>query len=437
MASAFALSALSGIRHTGPLSSALYAPAHSTRLAPSAPRAQRQLGFSASPALGRRFRVASESSCTGCVHQARRAFEHARRALRIVAEAGGERKTDSDEQEYQLSAPAPRSGPLTVSFDDADAKEAKSAIFNTACWFAVAFAFAGGISYFQGAEKAAEFISGYIVEQSLSVDNLFVFLLVFNYFQVPQQSQKRVLKWGLIGAAAMRAVMIGLGAAALERFEALFLVFAAVLLWSSFKLLTEGGDDDDEEDLSDNKIVLFARKLVKVSDHYDGEKFFNAMGEATPLLLVLIVIELSDVVFAVDSIPAVFGVTSDPFIVFTSNMFAILSLRSLFFLISTVLAGLRYLQPSLAIVLGFVGAKMVADYFGFHTSTYLSLSVVAGVLGGGITLSLLFPEEDDKKEEEEEAEEAAPGASLSKPSADEALRKATGASEDLAGTGKL
>jgi len=281
-----------------------------------------------------------------------------------------------------------------VSFDEEFAKEAaddiaRKAISNTIGWVSAAMAFAGGIYYVMGVDKAAEFVSGYLVEQSLSIDNLFVFLLVFRYFQVPIHYQPRVLRWGLLGAALMRAVVIGVGTAAISNFKALFLGFAAVLLLSSYKLLTE--EDDGDEDLSDNQIVKFARRLVSVSDHYDGDRFFNALGQATPLLLVLLVIELSDIVFAVDSIPAVFGVTSDPFIVYSSNMFAILSLRSIYQLLSSVLAGLRYLQPALAIVLGFIGVKMIAEFAGAEISNVTSLSAITGILGVGVLASIVNP----------------------------------------------
>mmetsp|Transcript_33260 Transcript_33260/g.53941 ORF Transcript_33260/g.53941 Transcript_33260/m.53941 type:complete len:423 (-) Transcript_33260:439-1707(-) len=276
---------------------------------------------------------------------------------------------------------------LSTAIQDETAREA---ILQTLAWVSAALLFAGGIFYGMGPDKAAEFVSGYLVEQSLSIDNLFVFMLVFRYFAVPLDSQKRCLSWGLMGAATMRLAIILAGSAALSALKPLFLGFAAILLFSAYKLLAEQGNDE-EEDLSENKIVQFAKGLFSFSDHYEGNRFFNLAGQATPLLLVLLVIELSDVVFAVDSIPAVFGITVDPFIVYTSNIFAILSLRSVYLLLSSVLGNLRYLQPSLGIVLGFVGSKMIADYAGIHVSTLISLGVISSVLAGGVSLSLLNP----------------------------------------------
>jgi len=256
--------------------------------------------------------------------------------------------------------------------------------------------FGAGIGVVQGPDKASEFFAGYLLEQSLSVDNLFVFVLVFQYFQVPEKYHSRVLSYGIWGAVVMRAAMILAGAAALERFEPLLLGFAGILLFSSYKLLFT--EEDDEEDLSDNAIVKLCKRLISVSENYDKDNFFtevDGVKMATPLLLVLAVVELSDVVFAVDSIPAVFGVTKDTFIVYSSNIFAILCLRSLYGFVSTAVTELRYLQPAVALVLGFVGGKMVFDYFGYELPTEASLAVVASLLGGGVGASILLPAEPE------------------------------------------
>jgi TerC family integral membrane protein len=224
----------------------------------------------------------------------------------------------------------------------------------------------------------------------LSVDNLFAFVLIFNYFKVPFEYQSRVLTYGIAVAVVFRAVMIGLGIASLQRFEGLNLIFAAILVFSSFKLVT--GDDDDEEDLSDNFIVNLCRKLIPVTSSYDGNKFLTTVDgvrKATPLLLTLLVVELSDIAFAVDSIPAIFGVTRDPSIAYSSNIFAILGLRSLYTLISGNMAELTYLQPSVGVVLGFIGAKMIGEFCGIHVPTEASLGVVALVLSVGVSLSVL------------------------------------------------
>ena len=212
----------------------------------------------------------------------------------------------------------------------------KDALAATGLVLAAAAAFDVGVLWFKGPAAALDFVSGFLVEESLSVDNLFVFLLLFDYFRVPLENQGRVLRWGIFGAVVLRGVFIALGVVALEKFRAVLLVFAGVLLFSSGKLLLAGGEEE-EEDLSENQIVQLATRYVDTTDEYDGDRFFTmveeggtAVRKATPLLLALVCVEFTDIVFAVDSVPAVFGVTEDPFIVFSSNMFAILGLRSLF-----------------------------------------------------------------------------------------------------------
>ena len=245
-----------------------------------------------------------------------------------------------------------------------------------------------------GANKAEEYFAGYLLEQSLSVDNLFVFVLVFDYFKVPMKQQQKVLGYGIGGAMAMRAAMIVAGYEAVTNFKPVLLVFAGVLIFSSYKLIAE--EEEEEEDMSENAIVKFCSDLLPVSAAYDGDNFFtveNGVKTATPLLLCLCVIELSDVVFAVDSIPAVFGVTQDPFIVYSSNIFAILGLRSLYAFVAEMVAELEYLQTAVAAVLGFVGCKMVAEFGGMEVSTEASLAVVAGMLGAGVALSVYNPSE--------------------------------------------
>lgn len=260
-------------------------------------------------------------------------------------------------------------------------------------------AFGAAIGATSGSDAASEYFAGYLLEQSLSVDNLFVFVLLFEYFQVPPARQKVVLNYGIFGALIMRAVMIVAGVELIENFKPILLVFAGILIFSSYKLISQG-DSDEEEDMADNAVVKFCSKLFDVSDDYDGDNFFtvqNGVKMATPLLLVLAVVEISDVVFAVDSIPAVFGVTKDPFIVYTSNLFAILSLRQLYTLISTAVGELKYLQTAVALVLGFIGSKMVVEYTGVEIPTELSLAVVVTLLSGGVAASLYLP--DDSKDE--------------------------------------
>lgn len=267
----------------------------------------------------------------------------------------------------------------------------QQAIGRTLLWVGLAAVFGVGLGVGFGQTTAEEFFAGYLVEQSLSVDNLFVFLLLFEYFKVPLSSQDRVLNWGIYGAVVMRALMIGVGAAALERYHAILLVFAGILVYSSAKTLIPGDDDDEEENMDENSIVKFSRKLIDSTDEYDGSNFFTMVDGvklATPLFICMITLEISDVVFAVDSIPAVFGVTSNPLVVFTSNMFAIMGLRSLYTILSKAASDLKYLEPAVGIVLGFIGAKMIAEYFGAEIPTEAALGVVATLLSGGVGLSI-------------------------------------------------
>lgn len=267
----------------------------------------------------------------------------------------------------------------------------RKALAQTALLTLAAALFGGGIWYYMGEEKALEYFAGYILEESLSVDNLFVFVLLFEYFQVPAAFQGRVLSWGIFGALVFRGIFVGLGAVCISQFQGVLLGFAGILLFSSFQLFTEGDDDDGGEDLSENAVVQFASKVIDATDEYDGDRFFTSVDgarRATPLLLVLACIELSDVVFAVDSVPAVFGVTHDPFIVYSSNIAAILGLRALYSVLARAVGDLPYLKPAVALVLGFVGCKMIGDYFGFEISTEASLAVIASILGSGVAISI-------------------------------------------------
>jgi tellurite resistance protein TerC len=301
----------------------------------------------------------------------------------------------------------------------------RAAVGWTALWVSVAAAFGAGIWLLApekvATERTMEFFSAYLIEYSLSVDNLFVFLLLFHAFKVPQGYQHRVLFWGIFGAVVLRAIFIFAGTALLQKFHALIYVFGAFLLYTGAKLVF-GGEDDEEQDVADNNVVKLALRFIAVTDRYDGHNFFTLVDgarKATPLLLVLVSVELSDVVFAIDSIPAVFGISLDPFIVYTSNIFAILGLRSLYFLLAGALWGLRFLKPALGVVLAFVGIKMclplvhtVAEWAGapgavswvpHHIPTPVSLGVVGGMLALGIVLSVLFPGE--KKEQKQAAED--------------------------------
>jgi len=267
------------------------------------------------------------------------------------------------------------------------------AVKKTILCVAAATAFGFGIIYQYGVDLGTEFFAGYLVEQSLSIDNLFVFLLLFDYFKVPLSNQDRVLTYGIYGSVVMRALMIGLGSVALQRYQAILLVFAGILVYSSANSLIGyfSGDEEEDEDMGENAIVKFSRKLFATTDSFDGNKFFTideGIRKATPLFICLVAVEISDVVFAVDSIPAVFGVTENPLVVFTSNMWAILGLRSLYTILSKAAQDLEFLEPAVAVVLGFIGSKMVAEYFGYAIPTEYALGVVATFLSFGVGASV-------------------------------------------------
>jgi tellurite resistance protein TerC len=241
-----------------------------------------------------------------------------------------------------------------------------------------------------GSRPALEFTTGYLIEYALSVDNLFVFLVVFGYFRVPIELQHRVLFWGIVGALVLRAAFILTGAALLARFHWMIYLFGAFLVVTGVKLLVAGEGEIDPEK---NPMLRLAKRFLRVTSRYHGQRFFvveQGRRYATPLFLVLIVIEATDVVFAVDSIPAIFGVTQDPFLVFTSNIFAILGLRALYFLLHDFMGRFHYLKFGLGLVLAFVGAKMVGSAW-FKVPIGVSLGVIVALLGGSVAVSWLFP----------------------------------------------
>ncbi|HSM13086.1 MAG TPA: TerC family protein [Thermoanaerobaculia bacterium] len=250
--------------------------------------------------------------------------------------------------------------------------------------------FAGWLFWRYGTRVGLEFVTGYLIEYALSVDNLFVFLVVFSYFAVPREYQHRVLFWGIVGALVLRAAFILAGAALLARFHWMIYVFGAFLVVTGVKLLFAS---DEQIQPERNPILRLVRRFVPVTSGYHGQRFLVRLEGrlwATPLLLVLVVIEATDVVFAVDSIPAIFGVTRDPFIVFTSNIFAILGLRALYFLLADFMNRFHYLGHGLGIVLAFIGVKMVGSAW-FKIPIGISLAVIVGVLGASVLLSFLFP----------------------------------------------
>jgi len=261
----------------------------------------------------------------------------------------------------------------------------------TAIWVGLALLFAGGLALFETRQAALTFLTGYVIEESLSVDNIFVIVLIFQYFAVPAQFQHRVLFWGILGALVMRGLFIGLGAALLARFEWIIYVFGALLVITGVRMAVK---QDEEFDGEQNPVVKLVRRVLPLTDGYRGKHFF-AVEEgkrfATPLLLVLVLVEMTDLIFAIDSIPAIFGITRDPFLVFTSNIFAVMGLRSLFFLLATVVQKFHLLKYGLAVILTFVGAKMLLERW-VHVPIVLSLGVVLGVLALSIAASLVWPQ---------------------------------------------
>ncbi|HEV2145955.1 MAG TPA: TerC family protein [Longimicrobiaceae bacterium] len=266
----------------------------------------------------------------------------------------------------------------------------------SAFWVALALLFNAGIYHFMGPREGLEFLTGYLIEKALSVDNIFVFVLIFSYFRVPPKYQHRVLFWGILGALLMRGAMIGAGAVLIERFHWIIYVFGAFLVFTGIRMATQGEPDIEPES---NPVLRLVRRFTAVTQVYHGQKFFVREAAApggplqwvaTPLFVVLVLVETTDLIFAVDSIPAIFAVTRDPFLVYTSNVFAILGLRALYFLLAGVIHKFHYLQLGLAVVLVFVGTKMLlADVY--HVPIGISLGVIALVLGSAVGASLLFP----------------------------------------------
>ncbi|MDD5711738.1 MAG: TerC family protein [Smithellaceae bacterium] len=266
----------------------------------------------------------------------------------------------------------------------------KEALGWTAFWVGLAMLFCLGVYLFLGQEKALSFLAGYLIEESLSVDNLFVFLLIFNYFGVPARYEHKALFWGIIGALIMRAIFIATGVALIEKFHWIIYVFGAFLIFTAGKLALSG---ESEVHPDKNVALKLLKRLMPVSHDFEGGRFFvvkNAVRYATPLFAVVLVLETTDVIFAVDSIPAVLAITSDPFIVYTSNVFAILGLRSIFFALSGMMRLFHYLRYGLVAVLGFVGLKMLVSDF-YKIPVGLSLAVIALFLAASVAASLLFP----------------------------------------------
>jgi tellurite resistance protein TerC len=288
----------------------------------------------------------------------------------------------------------------------------KEAAIESSIWIAIGVAFTGVVFFWHGGQAAGEYISGYLIEKSLSVDNVFVWALIMSYFAVPREFQFRVLFWGVFGALVLRFVFIFAGVALLEQFEWMLFVFGAFLVYTAARLVRHR---DEEVHPDNNPVLKILRRIVPSTTRYDGQKLFTrdvttAKRLATPLLAVLVVIESSDVVFAVDSIPAILAVSREQFIVFSSNAFAILGLRALYFLLADLRDRFGYLQQGLAVILAFVGVKMIIAEW-VHINTFLSLGFIAVVLGVAI-LASWFKDKNGNGHDPEEVEPAESASAL-------------------------
>ena len=285
----------------------------------------------------------------------------------------------------------------------------REALLWSAFWIILALLFNLGVYYWHGPVKALEFLTGYLLEKSLSVDNIFVFLMIFTFFRVPYIHQHKVLFWGILGALVMRAAFILLGVALIERFHWVIYLMGAFLIVTGIKMATQ---KDEEIHPERNPVLRLFRRLMPVTETYEGDRFFVRRGGkllATPLFIVVLVVETTDVIFAVDSIPAILAITLDPFIVYTSNVFAILGLRALYFALAGIMRLFHYLPYGLSLILIFVGIKMLlVDIYKIPIG--MSLGIVAGVLGISVIASILFPPKSEPAPPADEpSERATPG----------------------------
>jgi tellurite resistance protein TerC len=272
----------------------------------------------------------------------------------------------------------------------------RESVILSAGYMAIAFAFGGWIWSEMGQERAMEFYTGYLIEWSLSVDNIFVIALIFGFFAIPREYQYRVLFWGIIGVIVFRAILIGVGATLVSEFSWILYVFGAFLVITGVKMLVRG---DHKPDLANNILLKFLRRRMRVTDGLEGQRFFvrgpdpSRAGKtvlyATPLFLCLMLVEGADLIFAVDSVPAIFAITTDPFIVYTSNIFAILGLRALYFALAAAIHRFRYLEKALALILIFIGAKIFLVNTVGKIRPEVSLTVTISLLVGGVAISLL------------------------------------------------
>jgi len=296
---------------------------------------------------------------------------------------------------------------LRVFNRDAHEISVKEALIWSGVWVGISLLFGVIIYFWQGSEAGLAFFAGYLIEKSLSVDNIFVFLMIFAYFGIAAKHQRRILTWGILGAIVLRAIFIFAGVAILEAFHWMLYVFGAFLIFTAIRMVVQ---DEEAVDPTNNPIIKLVKRFIPVTEEFDGEKFFTEKAGqrvATPLFVTLIMIEISDIIFAVDSIPAILAITTDPFLVYSSNILAILGLRALYFALAGVMNMFHYLKYGLAIILAFVGVKMILSDI-WHMPTALALGVIAVVLVGSIVTSLIWPEpiydEEVVKELKSEAE---------------------------------
>lgn len=271
----------------------------------------------------------------------------------------------------------------------------KESLAWTGVWISLAMLFNAWIYYKMGHQKGIEFLTGYVIEKALSVDNIFVISLIFTYFRVPAQFQHRVLFWGVLGALFFRIIFIFAGVALISKFNWMIYVFGAFLVYTGLKMLRE---EEKHVEIEANPMIKFIKKFWKISPHFDGENFrttVNGVRHFTPLFLVLIMIETTDIIFAVDSIPAILAITPDPYIVFTSNVFAILGLRSLYFALNGIMEMFEYINYALSGILVFVGIKMIIAGW-YHIPTIVSISVILGLLIASVVASIYFPKKNKK-----------------------------------------
>ncbi len=270
--------------------------------------------------------------------------------------------------------------------------EFKPALYQSIFWVSIALGFGVLIYFLQGKELAAQFLSAYVTEKMLSVDNLFVIMLIFSFFKLEEKYHHRVLFWGIMGAIVFRALFITTGSIIIQQFHWVLYIFGALLLYTGIKLLND--KKEEHIDFNNNKIIKLARKYLPFTPNHHNGKFFlkeNGKFYFTSLFMIILLVEATDIIFAVDSIPAVFAISQNLFIVFTSNIFAIMGLRALFFLIENVLHRFHHLQKGLAFILVFIGLKMLAGIFHLHLSSMVSFAVIMGALGLSMILSVIFP----------------------------------------------